>query len=137
MSSPVLLDTGPLVAFIDGSDDYHKRAIRLFDSVQPPFLTCEAVLGEAIFLLERKKQGMGHAFLSMGEDKIYEIGIELQKNLGSVKNLLIKYKNLPISLADACLIRCAEIYHTDQIATFDSDFEIYRWGRNRKFKLMR
>ena len=136
MSSLTLLDTGPLVAFIDSSDNHHKRALQLFDSVQPPFLTCEAVLSETIFLLERKKQGASYEVLSMGKDNIYEIAIELQKNFDPVKELLKKYENIPISLADACLIRCAEIHHTDQIATFDSDFEVYRWGRNRKFRLL-
>jgi predicted nucleic acid-binding protein len=47
-----------------------------------------------------------------------------------------KYANRPISLADASLIRCAEIHREDRILTFDSDFEIYRWGRNKGFQVL-
>ena len=47
--------------------------------------------------------------------------------------LLKKYANRPISFADACLIRCAEIHQEPRIAPFDSDFNIYRWAQNKKF----
>lgn len=47
-----------------------------------------------------------------------------------------KYADRPISLADACLIRCAEIHQEARILTFDSDFNIYKWGRNRTFEIL-
>jgi predicted nucleic acid-binding protein len=49
---------------------------------------------------------------------------------------LKKYSDRPISLADACLIRCAEIHREARILTFDRDFNVYKWERNRKFELL-
>jgi predicted nucleic acid-binding protein len=49
---------------------------------------------------------------------------------------LKKYSDQPISLADACLIRCAEIHQEARILTFDGDFRVYKWARNRKFDVL-
>lgn len=136
IQSSVLLDTGPLVAFIDASDAYHEKAKDLFKLAPSPLLTCEAVLSEAVFLLSRKKSHIVNQLLAMGKDEIYEVGITLQGHFDSIQSLLLKYHNVPISLADACLIRCAEIHETPYILTFDSDFTVYRWGKNRKFHIV-
>jgi predicted nucleic acid-binding protein len=50
--------------------------------------------------------------------------------------VLRKYSDRPISFADACLIRCAEIHQEPRILTFDTDFAIYKWGRNRRFEIL-
>ena len=54
----------------------------------------------------------------------------------NVEALLLKYEDQPMSFADACLVRCAEIHDEPRILTFDSDFRVYRWGRNRKFEIL-
>jgi hypothetical protein len=54
----------------------------------------------------------------------------------SIEALLKKYADRPISLADACLIRCAEIHQEARILTFDDDFSVYKWARNRKFEIL-
>ena len=56
--------------------------------------------------------------------------------LDDIEALLRRYANRPIALADACLIRCAEVHEEPRVLTFDSDFEIYRWSRNRKFQIL-
>lgn len=53
-----------------------------------------------------------------------------------LESLLRKYKNIPISLADASLIRLAEQMEIADILTFDSDFLVYRWGKNKKFTII-
>jgi predicted nucleic acid-binding protein len=62
--------------------------------------------------------------------------LDLKGHWRDIEALLKKYKNRPISLADACLIRSAEVFQQRRILTFDSDFRIYRWGRNRTFELI-
>jgi predicted nucleic acid-binding protein len=54
----------------------------------------------------------------------------------NIEALLKKYADRPISFADACLIRCAEIHQEARIVTFADDFSIYQWARNRKFDVL-
>jgi predicted nucleic acid-binding protein len=92
------------------------------------------VIAEACFLI-RKGHADGPAeVLRLGKRGFYGISLPLAENWTAVEALLRKYKNRPISLADACLIRCAELHNEARILTFDSDFKIYRWARNRKFE---
>jgi hypothetical protein len=51
-----------------------------------------------------------------------------------IESILKKYAGRPVSFADACLIRSAEIHEEPRIFTFDADFAGYRWGRNRRFE---
>jgi predicted nucleic acid-binding protein len=132
----VLLDTGPLVALLSRNDANHDRARQLFADCAPPFRCCEAVVAEACFLL-RKVHAMGPAdVVALGARGVYSIAISAEEHWTSIQALFKKYSNRPISLADACLIRCAEIHQEPRIATFDSDFGVYRWTRNRKFELI-
>lgn len=135
MNSPgVLLDTGPLVALLSKNDANHDRARRMFAECAPPFRSCEAVIAEACFLM-RKVHASGAAdVVALGARGVYSIAISAEEHWTSIETLLKKYSNRPISLADACLIRCAEINQEARIATFDNDFSVYKWARNRRFE---
>lgn len=129
----VLLDTGPLVALLSRNDVNHDRARRLFAECAPPFRSCEAVVAEACFLM-RKVHAAGPAdVVALGARGVYSIAIAAGEHWTSIEALVRKYADRPVSLADACLIRCAEIHEEARILTFDSDFGVYKWGRNRKF----
>ena len=67
---------------------------------------------------------------------MYDIAISAAEHWAQLEALLKKYSDRPISFADACLIRCAEVHHEARILTFDGDFGIYKWARNRKFDLL-
>ena len=98
-----------------------------------PFRSCEAVIAEACFLM-RKVDAAGSAeVVALGRKGVYEISLSVTDHWAYIEKLLQKYANRPISFADACLIRCAEVWQEPRILTFDSDFSIYLWGRNRKF----
>jgi predicted nucleic acid-binding protein len=71
--------------------------------------------------------------VALGARGLYEIALSVQDHWTNIEALLKKYANRPISLADACLIRCAEVHDDARILTFDSDFRVYRWARNRRF----
>ena len=132
----VLLDTGPLVALLSADDASHARAERLFSECLPPFRCCEAVVAEACFLM-RKVHANGPAeVLALGRKGVYQIALTLDGHWADIEALLTKYADRPISLADACLIRCAGIHQEARILTFDSDFAVYRWARNKKFQIL-
>jgi predicted nucleic acid-binding protein len=130
----ILLDTGPLVALLSKNDANHDRALRDFAECAPPFRCCEAVVAEACFLMRKVHTAGPAEVVALGERGVYMIAISVGEHWTNVGAILRKYSDRPISLADACLIRCAEIHQEARILTFDGDFSIYKWARNRKFE---
>ena len=68
--------------------------------------------------------------LEMVERNLIQTEFNLNIEAKSLKELITKYKNVPMSLADACLVRMAELYEGAKVLTLDSDFIVYR--KNRK-----
>jgi len=121
----VLLDTGPWVALLSRNDTHHRWAIEQFRIYQPPLLSCEAVVAETCFLLKRSgfDPSLALQFIERG---VVQVPFVLQEQIGSVSSLFKRYENVPASLADAALIRLAEITDSPLLLTTDSDFHIYR-----------
>src|SRR6266540_4122399 len=129
MRSGVLLDTGPLVAYLSERDRYHNWAVDTFIALDLPAITCEPVLTEACFIIERNGQPAARV-LDHASRSGFQIGLRLDQELAAIRTLLERYANVPMSLADACLVRLAEITVLP-ICTLDSDFAIYRAHRHR------
>jgi len=125
MANLVVLDTGPLVAFIDRDDHRHEWSAAQLASLQPPFITCEAVISEALFLLPRARRGVP-TLLSFLREGLVQVSFDLSDNLEAVTQLLSKYEDVPMSLADACLVRMSELHDNARVFTLDSDFKRYR-----------
>ena len=125
MSRKVLLDAGPLVAFLDGRDRYNEWAMAQWASVVPPFLTCEPVLTEACFLVRHLRDGPRRV-LEMVERVVVSIPFRLADDAPSIARLLVRYATVPISLADACLVRMSEQHSGSVVLTLDPDFRVYR-----------
>jgi predicted nucleic acid-binding protein len=121
----IILDTGPLVAFLNKSDSFHEWAVMQFAQLTPPFFTNESVISEACFLLRNTENGSENIFKLLERDLI-QIPFRLESEISSILNLLSKYKNVPMSLADACLVRMSEQISDSSICTLDGDFKIYR-----------
>lgn len=134
--SGVLVDAGPLVALLSKNDANHDRARQMFAECVPPFRCCEAVVAEACFLMGKVHAAGPADVVALGARGVYRIAISAEEHWANIEALLKRYSDRPISFADACLIRCAEIHQEARIATFDSDFGVYRWARNRKFELL-
>lgn len=132
----ILLDTGPLVALIDRDDDQHSIAKQLFSKCPTPFVTTEAVITEACYLANKGNSAGAQKIVDLGLRGFYQIAFALEGHQPVLLKLLEKYEDIPISLADACLICCAELQNEPRILTFDTDFEIYRWGRNKRFEII-
>ncbi len=121
----IILDTGPIVAFLNKRDRYFTWANEIFNLLEPPVYTCESVISEACFLL-RNIEGGSIAVAELIERKLVVIDFDLSGEIQAVKKLMSRYANIPMSLADACLIRMTEITKNSQIITLDQDFNIYR-----------
>jgi predicted nucleic acid-binding protein len=93
-------------------------------------LTCEAVLTEAAFLLHREGQTADLLFALL-EHGIIRIALDIQTEYADLRALMHRYRNRPMSLADACLVRMAEIHRNAEVFTLDSDFRIYRRHGNK------
>ena len=131
-----LVDTGPLVAVFDRTDANHERAKALMAGCESPLRTCEAVLAEASHLLSKTGPTGPSRLVSLGRTAAYEIVFRLDEHCLPIERTLAKYQDVPASLADACLIRSAEVHQESRILTFDSDFVVYRWARNKKFQVV-
>ena len=132
----VLLDTGPLVALLSRDDANHDRARRLFAACRPPFRCCEAVVAEACFLMRKVHRAGPAEVIALGSKGVYSIALAAEAHWTNIEAVFKKYENRPISLADACLIRCAELHEEPRILTFDSDFRVYKWARARSFEIV-
>lgn len=122
MIDTVLLDTGPLVAVCNARDIFHQWSCDQFKLLRPPFLTCEAVIAEACFLLGGKQ----NAVLELMQAGLIKTGVSLEKERSAVLRLIKKYSDIPMSLADACLVRMSELHESSRVFTLDKDFLVYR-----------
>lgn len=135
MAKPIISDSGVLVALIDKRERFHLWTAEKTQNLNPPFITCEAVISETCFLLRNIHKGK-EAILSMIEDEILRIDFSLSSEISVIKSLMKKYENVPMSLADACLVRMSELTDDSIVFTLDSDFHIYRKSGRKKIDLI-
>jgi uncharacterized protein len=133
--TPVLLDTGVIVALLDRSERTHPRCVEAIESLVAPLVTCEAVIAEACYLL-RGIHGAADAVLDNVEAGVFEIPFRLIGASRSIRLLMKKYARVPMDFADACLVHLADELGTGRILTLDSDFRTYRWRKAREFELL-
>lgn len=135
MRRQLLLDTGVLVALLSKADNFHQWAKSTVTTITQPLLTCEAVITEACFLLQRDSRSQ-QAVFSLVEKGALQIAFSLSDEIQAIQALITRYEDVPMSLADACLVRMAEIYPESTILTLDSDFRIYRKHRNQEIPVI-
>jgi len=121
----ILVDTGPLVALLDRRDHYHSWVKAQLRTMNPPLDTCEAVLSEACFLLERLPGGP-QSVIELVTKGLVTVSFSLQDEARAIQRLVLRYSDVPMALADACMVRLAEIHEPSIVFTLDSDFKIYR-----------
>lgn len=125
----VIIDTGVIVALLNKSDRYHEWAVGQWQNVNAPAITCEAVISESCFLL--KSIYLQEIAMAMVEAGGISTRFHLEGNIARVKELMLRYESVPMSFADACLVRMAEEHAEFEVLTIDSDFRIYRKNRNQ------
>jgi predicted nucleic acid-binding protein len=132
-----LLDTGPLVAFFDRGDRHHEWALEQWDRAPIPLLTCEAVLAEAIYLLQ-EHAGLNPArVLELIKRGVVAVPFQVTDHSAAVLRLLDKYADQRMQLADACLVRMSEVSRGSFVFTTDQkDFGVYRRFERRVIPLV-
>jgi predicted nucleic acid-binding protein len=132
----VLVDAGPLVALLDRSDDHHERVTEALAEIHDRLVSVWPVVVEAMYLL---------AFSWQAQKALWEIletgAVELlplqDDDIPHLKRLMEKYRDLPMDLADAALVRVAEREGIRRVLTLDRrDFGAYRLSRKGSFTLL-
>jgi Predicted nucleic acid-binding protein, contains PIN domain len=129
MKNLIILDTGPLVAYLSNGDKYHGWAKKRFQEIVSPVITCQAVISEACFLVRNIHQGR-ETILEMIERNLIQTEFNLNVEAKALKQFIHKYQSVPMSLADAGLVRMSEIYEDAKILTLDRDFIVYRKNKH-------
>lgn len=122
----VIIDTGPIVALFDESEPLHGICRATLKKIKSPLVTSWPVLTEAFYLLGDWHKGQRELwdFIAAGGLDIYDIPVP---DYGRLKELMGKYSDKPMDLADATLVLIAEVKKIRKIFTLDkSDFSIYR-----------
>jgi predicted nucleic acid-binding protein len=120
-----ILDTGPLISWLDRAERHHRWATDRLRELNKPLLVCEPVLAEAAFLLRRFSLGPEVLFRAI-ESGTLRLAFRMEEHVPALHTLLQKYRDRPMSIADACILRMAEIYDRHSVLTLDSDFSVYR-----------
>lgn len=132
-SRRIIVDAGAMVAVVDARDEWHSVAAQKFRDLPKPFITCESALSEAHYIL--KRTSIGRSKISeLFTQKVVEIGFDLTTEIEVVNAFMEKYRDVPMSLADACLVRMTEVHTASKLLTFDSDFQVYRRNQSESIE---
>jgi len=125
MTNTILVDSGPLIALFDKSDKYHHDIVSFLQTFDGKLVTTWAVMTEVSHMLDfnLNVQLDFLRWIDLGAVEIYEI---TQKDLSSIIDMMQRYTNIPMDLADATLMYVAYQKDIKQILSIDSDFDIYR-----------
>lgn len=123
----VVADAGFLVALYRRDDQYHGWAARVARDYPPPWVVCEAIWSEADHLL----QPPGRAALRLALRRGALLLHSLTADTSFLLDLQEKYEDLPMSVADACIVRLSETLRNPLVLTTDAGFKIYRCNRRR------
>jgi predicted nucleic acid-binding protein len=131
----VIADTGPLVAILDCQDQDHGWAIGEGRRLPPKMFSCEAVLSEVHFLTRNIRQAKNRieAWLA---DGWLELPFNVRDHHSVVHELMGRYESIPMSFADACLVRMSELWPEAPVFTLDSHFRVYRRNRRQALPLI-
>jgi uncharacterized protein len=121
----IIIDTGPLVAYFNRRDRWHRWVATQMAALDPPLVTCEPVLTEACFLIQKAGGRPTDLIRKVAQGSLV-IGIDLADDATGIEALMQRYDDTPMSLADACLVRLSERIPDCLLFTLDSDFTHYR-----------
>lgn len=135
MASNILVDSGPLVAFLASSEKYHRWVLEQLSELKGTLITTESVLSEVVFLMKSNPLAL-RAIQQMIEQNLLIIAPTLSQFPHECFNVLLKYTDLPASVADISLVAMYETSNNSIIFTLDSDFLIYKNKSGEPLKLI-
>ena len=120
----VILDTGPLVAWLCPRDEHHVWVREAFREIIPGSITCEDVLTETCHLAAKESLARGRVleFIQRLRLQVVPLGSEVE----TLRHLLNRYADAPMDFADACVVRLAEQFPDTTVCTTDSHFQFFR-----------
>ena len=129
----IVVDSGPLIAMFDGDDKYHTASVNFIKSNTRPLVTTIANITEAVYVLSFSSEAQAALLKWIATSTIIIEPIE-SEDINEICNLFVKYHDVPMDFADACVVYVCEKIVTNEVATVDSDFEIYRLKGKKPFK---
>jgi predicted nucleic acid-binding protein len=125
MKREVIADTSALVALFNAADHWHEWAVGQARELTGPLLCCEGILTETLHLLRRAPGGQD-ALMEFWERGEIDLAFDAEDHVSRLRDLQRKFASVPMSFADACLVRMSELRPRAILWTADADFRIYR-----------
>lgn len=116
---------GPLVAYFDRAEGHHAWALERVRELDAPLLVCEPVIAEAMVLLGDLPKAPD-ALFELIENGALRVAFHVEEHVPALRALHRRYRDRPMSLADACIVKMAEVFDEHEVLTLDSDFAVYR-----------
>ena len=132
----IIVDTGFWLALADQKDTYHQRAKQTLKQYNETLITTWCVVTETCYLLlTRKGVKAQTAFINSLNQGLFTVfNLEIH-HTSRITQLMEKYADLPMDLADASLVILAEHLGHGRIFSVDQrDFNAYRWKQNYPFE---
>jgi uncharacterized protein len=132
----ILVDAGPLVALVDSDDQHHDKCVAAFRQLREPLATVWPPLVEALSLLSDLPLAQEALWEMLERGAIFLLALDLG-DVPRMRELMRKYANRPMDLADAALLRVAEREGFRKIFTIDRrDFSVYRLNNRARLTLI-
>jgi predicted nucleic acid-binding protein len=132
----VLVDAGPLVALLDRSDQHHRECVEASRAIRGPLVSVWPAVTEAMYLLGVSADAQD-ALWDMLETQVVVLATLDFADVPRMRELMRKYRDRPMDLADAALVRIAEREKVRTVFTIDRrDFEVYRPSRSWRFSIV-
>jgi len=131
----ILVDAGPLVALIHADDKHHLACREVLASLREPMLTVWPAFTEAMYLLGFSMDAQDALWQILESDALFMAELR-DEDTGRMRQLMRKYRDLPMDLADAALVRVAEREKIQRVFTIDRrHFEVYRPQGIKRFEI--
>ena len=127
-----LIDSGPLIALFDRDDSCHAASIEFLQNNHSELITTIASITETLHLLDFSRNAQVD-FLNWVNAGALTIEPITADDFQRIRELIVKYADLPMDFADACLVFLGDKLSIDQIATVDRDFDVYRLKGKKPF----
>jgi len=128
----ILIDSGPLIALFDRSDKYNRASAEFIKRNRAELITTLASITEVLHLLDFSRNAQAD-FLSWVDAGAVTIEPITADDFQRIRELIVKYSDLPMDFADACLVFLAEKLNISKVATIDRDFDVYRIKGKKSF----
>lgn len=129
-----IVDTGPLVGWINRRDQWHEWSVSVMEMLKPPLITCESVMAEAVWHLRESREAVDQLFglVESGALRIVEL---LPDQVSHLRALCAKYPQM--DFPDSAVVRLSEIHPGAVVLTTDKEhFSVYRRFRNKVIPIL-